>query len=904
MRAVLASSGLPRPLLRSLGRRRGRGASALAAFAPTSRGRDAAHLQATSTSVSNPIPASLQTLAVGSSSARSSSSVAASSVSALRQSTQKFRQTFWDAEAKLEIAKEADAPVDQAAAIARLRSELTGPSEALEVMLNGEALSLESAGRRIVKVETPTGPGGGPAVRSVDVPLPTVEEIRSCLQTRRETPPRAEKPEEIADVLEQFLKDKYYGKRSDHVGLIAAWGPKVLGDAEGEYAEVGALMALSLGAYRGALKASKDDFQFEVSRVGNGRECLVMPPSNFALLGLKDLFHVLLQGFRVFAVVQPRFFAHYREMQKDLYECGLPEGLFEVVPGITPEADPEVLHEVLKAVDRLQFTGSSLMYVGLVKKAYELGNLRMEHGGEVSGLNKVRLDGVSASHPAAAAGSAWAAMANNGELCTSASLLEFDPATGDTPDSVKAALEAHSFKLGGDPEDGSLNVLLKSGKSKNLEVLTEEPASGFQEWWEKQILVQPRGDTTKVATNHSLGHCIYAPSIERAVSAGVKEDASCIYCVGVPEDAAAPSARAGTTGCKLPESVFGGMKSYTFAVAGDHDGVGSLQTLLGTVKRRGANYRDQEESHAQYEMTETAEDLLTFLGPRDQATFPKQLASVLEVYAALEPQVTAPYGGQPLVGGEGSSQLVTLTATRPARKSLLIPRGVGLPEEIVKVALLCEMSPLKEVPVDLHLLEAGKTGKLRVTDPVKSFLRVVEKRLGWRIHWHEDADALAAAMQAAEYPPYFFCTKDRHMLPLPFLMAVADKGGYLYEGMPADALSIYRMMTTTQAWTVACTEAQVAEAQSVLQKAWQEHGLREEAHPDPEVVMPSRRSEMDIGGGFGAAGPGFGAGDNFDDISDDSSSDDEPEVVKKPAATDSKAADAKSTDPATDKAAP
>ncbi|CAK0898704.1 unnamed protein product [Prorocentrum cordatum] len=88
--------------------------------------------------------------------------------------------------------------------------------------------------------------------------------------------------------------------------------------------------------------------------------------------------------------------------------------------------------------------------------------------------------------------------------------------------------------------------------------------------------------------------------------------------VGVPEDGGAASARAGTTGCKVPESVFGGMKGYTYAVAGDHDGVGSIQTVLNTVKRRGSNWRDRDEAYSKYELTETAEDLLEFLGPAEQ----------------------------------------------------------------------------------------------------------------------------------------------------------------------------------------------------------------------------------------------------------------------------------------------
>ena len=66
---------------------------------------------------------------------------------------------------------------------------------------------------------------------------------------------------------------------------------------------------------------------------------------------------------------------------------------------------------------------------------------------------------------------------------------------------------------------------------------------------------------------------------------GVKEDASNIFCVGVPKDVDAPFARADTTGAKLPNSVFGGNKTCTFAVACDHGGVGTAQTLLEVAKR-------------------------------------------------------------------------------------------------------------------------------------------------------------------------------------------------------------------------------------------------------------------------------------------------------------------------------
>mmetsp|Transcript_24742 Transcript_24742/g.44759 ORF Transcript_24742/g.44759 Transcript_24742/m.44759 type:complete len:853 (+) Transcript_24742:54-2612(+) len=810
-------------------------------------------------------------------------------VSAIGAAARTLRDAVKSREVTAQIMAEADAEVSSPAAVERLGHELRECDEEIEVMLLGSPLP--AAGRKSVAATTPVGPDGGAPCRTVRMVLPEAEDIRRLISTRLEENKAVPKADEIVKILDQYLSEKFVGKASDHVALLTAWGPKALGDSKGEFGEVAALLRMSLKAYQAGLKSQKEDFQFEVQRAGEGRDCLVMPPSNFALLGLKDAFHMLLKGFRILLIVQPRFFPHFREVQLDLEECGLPAGILEVLPGITPEADPGVLHEALKHVDRLQFTGSSAMFKSLVLKAIELGNLRMEHAGEVSGLNKVRLDGVSVSHPAVARGTAWAAMANNGELCTSASLVEFDPASGDSADAVKTALlEAQSaFKLGRDPALAELDVLLREGKSESLEVKTEEPAEGFHEWWEKTILAVPRDGSLNLKTNQSLGHCIYAPSIGRALDCGVQEDASNIYCVGLPEDSSAPCARAGTTGAKLPESVFGGMKTHTYAVAGDHDGVGTAQTLLDNVKRRGANWRDQEEAYSVYELTEVAEMLLEFLSPRDQEPFTRQIANVIDVYDAFMPEATAPYGGQGLVGAEGQSQLVTLQALRPSRKNLLIPRGVGLPEDIVKVALLCEMSPLRELPVDLHLLGAAQVGKLRVTDPLKSFLRVVEKHLGWRVHYHADSDEMAAALEVAEYPPYFFCVKDRHLLPIELLTAVAENGGYFYEGLPTDALSVFRCMTATQAWTVSCTEGQVNEATEALENAWKKVGLRLVPHEPPDVIKPRPRN-MDIGGGFG--GPGLNVEDDskWDELSDDEESGDEAAATSTGKPDDQKAA--------------
>ena len=229
-----------------------------------------------------------------------------------------------------------------------------------------------------------------------------------------------------------------------------------------------------------------------------------------------------------------------------------------------------------------------------------------------------------------------------------------------------------SFKLGSDPTDGDLDILLREGKTSELEVRTD--ARGFQEWWEKTILVATKEDL-ELKTNQSLGHCIYAPSISEALK-GKEEEASNLYFVGVTEPGAV-CARAGTTGAKLPESCFGGMRSYTYAVAGDHEGVGTIQTILDTTKRRGASWRDQEEVWASYELNEVAEMLLEFLPPREQQSFSKQISQVLEIFRGFKPEVTEPYAGQALVNGEGRSQLVTLQALRPSRKHFLIPRGAA-----------------------------------------------------------------------------------------------------------------------------------------------------------------------------------------------------------------------------------
>ena len=79
------------------------------------------------------------------------------------------------------------------------------------------------------------------------------------------------------------------------------------------------------------------------------------------------------------AVVQPRFFSHFREVQQYFSELGLPKGMLEILPGITQA------RVVAQGGLCLQFTGSSAMFRGLVSKAYDLGNFGLQHVGEVCG---------------------------------------------------------------------------------------------------------------------------------------------------------------------------------------------------------------------------------------------------------------------------------------------------------------------------------------------------------------------------------------------------------------------------------------------------------------------------------------------------------------------------------------
>ena len=97
-----------------------------------------------------------------------------------------------------------------------------------------------------------------------------------------------------------------------------------------------------------------------------GAEVLLQPSSAAEeTIGFSDKSFQLLQGFRVVAVVQPRFFSHFREVQQYFSELGLPKGMLEILPGSGTSCCARWMC--------LQFTGSSAMFRGLVSKAYDLG---------------------------------------------------------------------------------------------------------------------------------------------------------------------------------------------------------------------------------------------------------------------------------------------------------------------------------------------------------------------------------------------------------------------------------------------------------------------------------------------------------------------------------------------------
>lgn len=698
---------------------------------------------------------------------------ASTRTSALAASAQKFRSALLSQAANDDVFANAHLPLDEKAVRKLLQAQSHECKTIVGVSLLGEMLEANS--RQTAIATTTTNLSGSSITHTLKMVLPDVEDVKKLFQKRRAANFRAAKPDVLADTLETFVADKLLTERETHVVRMAVWGQKTLEDAQREFSAGTMCIDMFVRAYRSTLNIAKDDGQFKVHRSGDGKDCVVVPFGNSMMMGVKDIVQALLHGFRVLTIVQPQAFSFFEGMQQDLTACGLPHGLLEVLPGIAPKADPEVLRYIMREVDRLQFSGDTAMLKKLIQQAYEQNNTKLEYAGDVGGAVNTILDEVFTNHG----------------------------------DEAIAALDQ--------------------------EELSNLPA------------------------NQASANYIYAPSIERAVSFGAEQVASNIYCIGAPDDerklCGAPKSAQKT----LPETIFGSNTSNTFAVAGDHFGACTLQSILGPIQRRGKNWRDQEEAYAVYELDEVTDMLLDFLDPDQRTAFEKEISDLLELYTVFEPEVGLPRSGPPLVGGKGSSQLVTIKALRPMQKQLLIPQGMNLPQDIVKMAALHQMSPLREPPVHLHVMGVTGESALWLKDPLKTFLRVAERTLGWKIHKHKTMRDLESSISSAECPPFFFAVKDRHLVPKEMVSAVAANGGYLYT-MPKDTLTLFRLLTTTQAWTVICTEAETAKAAEVLKSTWRST-LIEEPHEPPEIRKPFRRDDG-IGGGFGA--PSY-----FDDDDDD-----------------------------------
>lgn len=685
--------------------------------------------------------------------------------SPLRTATEGLRDAFFSRKAIESLASKWDAAEEAGRAGAEAAMASFGTKPPLSF--------LPPEGRKQITVSSYTN------ASTETISLPNASDLQAILDKTVSDFLPAERLEKLEKFMEKFQEDAAW-----NIAMIASWEQKTFAAAASEYAQVGCTIQMALQAFRAGINS--ENLQFEAVSPKMGKLCLVIPPSNAALLALKDAIHMTLEGYRVVLVCQPRFFAHFQAIEAQFRECGL--DCIDIVPGLCSDADPTVLDTVLSKADRLQYTGSSETFRSLRSRAFEIGNRSLSAAGQVSGINKVELHGVSVTHPAPKAGVTWAATANHGELCTSASLVEFDPAV-DTAEQVKNAF--HDVAL--DAGDFSAPLLSRQD-TRPFEVLTDTDQWPTN-WWDKRILASPHG-AYPLNTSHSLGHCIYAKTLTDAYTKAVSSSASNVYLASCPDNP--PYHRVGTTGEQIPFSCFGGMRTHMQGVQGDHHGVGTLQHLLSPLKRRDPSWKDKEETFYEYTLSDRAEDMMTFIELKDQQAFVDVISSYLEVLRTFHPEVLGPYKGQPLVQGEGFSQLYTVKAWRKTNLHVLVPNG-DLPEDIAKLAVLWEMTPLPGGSVTMHVsIPDERIGRLK--DPLKSFVKCV-KKLGWIVNQHKGKSW--DGIGALEKPSYFVGLSEVRLLPDEIIKKVIENGGQLQEGIPSEPFALMRMLTSTQAITCA-----------------------------------------------------------------------------------------------------
>jgi len=657
--------------------------------------------------------------------------------------------------------------------------------------------------------QTPVSIPNGDGTPLLSLPVPSPEEVQSHFRLNKV--PSFQTGKLAAAGVEKLISNL---DRSKVVAQISLWGCKTFADAAGEVDEVLGLLGLLAKTCQGDLL-----YNFQ----GAGKHALVLPATNFPLLALKDIAYLALQGFKVTLAVQPRYFRIYADIR-----AVWPH--FDLLPLVTRPAEQALL-SASTHVAALRFTGNSKLFKQLVTYAVRAGNVDLDYGGEISGINKtVIADSVSAAEtdPVVVQGLHWSITANNGELCSSTSVVE----SGLSADRVAKLAEA-ILARDAQPEmygDWSARLLRRADKQAGVNI---EETSAPREYWDKTAQFAPLGHAP---THDALTHCVYAATLREALTLGVTD----VHASNVYVCATGGLARVGTTGAKIPEAIFGSMKTYTNSVGGNHDGVGSVQWLLSLVRMR----RMQKESYTHLDnLPDRVEELLDFLPAESRQKFLKELGSITDVFTvfAKDPEVHGPYPGQPLVSGEGHTSVVGLKAIRSTLKKFLL---IGAPDEAVIKTLAVELlSPFRAMsPPVIHVLVDQRAPQLQ--DPLKSFLRFAEKKLKLRVEIHSDWEAVAATVRSEPIAPYFYGSVKKSLLPKEVLAAVAERGGFVYEGVPACPLGVFRQHTTSQSWAAGVTEG-VEEAKSLLREVYSRECLKADWKGDLGEVIHTPEEEID-----------------------------------------------------------
>ena len=645
------------------------------------------------------------------------------------------------------------------------------------------------------------------------------------------------KPSIPLEVLKKFL---VLLDRPHVIAQISLWGSKTFSDASGELEEVLGLLEMLSATASASLPPSQSPALTEgltppppciPNFIGNGKHALVLPATNFPLLALKDAVYLILQGYAVTVAVQPRYFRIYSDLlgcfqqAASDFSTAATNGL-RILPLLTRASEPALLEATLH-VSALRFTGSSALFKKLVTHAVARGNHSLDFGGEISGINKTLIaESIlhPENHPTVVAGTHWSVVANNGELCSSTSVIEseLDEKRRKAFSERLFARDRTSGMYGGVGE----KLLIRGDKADRIKL--EEAAqdgqassprvtssSGkFREYWEKTATFAPLGSAP---THDSLTFCVYAASLREAIEIGTASSASNVYVCAAEEEIdttvndQVSYPRVGTTGAKIPESIFGSMKTFTSSVGGNHDGVGTAQWLASLLRtapgKRGSSFG---------ELPEKIEELLDFLSPDRRAKTLLELAAAYEVFSEFtQPEIHGGYPGQfmaqrNLQDSPVRTSVVSLKAIRSAQKHFILSAD-SVSEDVVRALAIEAICPFKGSESEIHGNSAAPLNHIHLhvvldprtpllADPLRSFVRFAERSLLHRVHLHPSFEDLSNFVQTSAIAAYFFASPKRSLLPKNFLQIVAERGGFIYESIPSDPLAVFRQWTTSQAW--------------------------------------------------------------------------------------------------------